>query len=51
MIYFSIFGVAVIFDVLFPLFRASKDLIRDSQSLSFCNFEGLKEKAQDNIYK
>ena len=32
----------------FSLFGTSKELIRDSQRLSFCNLIRLPEKAQDN---
>ena len=47
MIYLSIFVVVIVIivDVVFPLFRASKDyLIRDSKSLWFCNFLRLRER-------
>ena len=35
--------------VVFPFFGASKDSIRDSQKLQFCNFVRLQKKAQDVI--
>ena len=47
MIYLSI----LLLFCFFSLFGTSKELIRDSQRLSFCSFVGLQEKSQDNISK
>ena len=55
MIYLSMF-VAVVVAIIFSfcwcfkgLIRDSKDLIRDSHRLQFCNFVKLLEKAQNSI--